>query len=405
MDIFCWNIDGKNKEVEFSFLHDIIITNRFCGFLLNTDLEKYSLLEKYVFDIAMFHFNRLNITFNKNNHCIQFWWKNQFTDNNFHVDCDKYDLYINNKMTYPLLSCITYINDNNYPTAITNITQNQIDEKQIDNVPDDNYIYFSYPKKYKHVAFDGKKYHGMVNLSNSNIFEDNCRLILCMNLLDYVPLNIPYYNADLHTNYFLEYYKRDVSKILFNKDEKLFSLIANSSLSEIYVENVFTDDFYDNLLFNKFTNSKIVLSELYEIITSNNYCSLVVKSKKINTNVNDQTISISIPIFFTNTICNWVISSINDIYENNETIITFVNSIKLLILNNLKISNKQYSFEKIQIVNTYFGDESYYDNSLKFQIVLTGQHLGNLMLHNNNKMFFNTGDIFLNGIIKKCITK
>jgi hypothetical protein len=220
-----------------------------------------------------------------------------------------------------------------------------------------------------------------------------------MNLLEYTPQNIPYYNADLHTNYFLEYYKKDVSKILFNKEEKLFSLIADSSLLEIYVENVFTDDFYDNLLFNKLTNSKTVLSELYEIITSNKDSSLIVKSKKINTKI-DEPINISMPIFLTETICNWLINSINEVYENNESIIKFVNSIKLLILDKLKIIDKKlYYFENIKIVNSKIEDECNYENSLKFQIVLSGTNCGNLILHNNEKMIFNTDDIYLNGII------
>lgn len=405
MDIFCWNIDGKNKEGEFSFLHDIIRTNRFCTFLINNELEKFSLLEKYVFDLAMFHFNRLDITFDKNKHYIQFWWKNQFTDNNFHVDCDKYDLHVNNKMTYPLLSCITYINENNYPTAITNITQSEIGEKKIQTMPDDNYIYFSYPKKYKHIAFDGKKYHGMINLTNNDKFEDNCRLILCMNLLDSPPKNIPYYDSKLHNNHFLEQYSMDVSNILFSREEKLFSLIYEPNVSTVEIENVLTKNFYENAFFNKNDCSKKIFSELMEKIPLHyKYDSIIIKSKKTQTNLLNGPINMEFPYFLTKTICDWLIISINNICENNETIISFIHSIKLLILNKINLFDEDmYCLENIKIMRSNGENDCYYEKSLKFQIVLTGQNKGSLIIHNNDNTHFNENNIFLNGNIIKCI--
>jgi hypothetical protein len=401
MDIFCWNIDGQNKEREFSFLHDIIMTNRFCTFLINAELEKFSLLEKYVFDLAMFHFNRLDITFDKNKHYIQFWWKNQFTDNNFHVDCDKYDLYVNNKMTYPLLSCITYINENNYPTAITNITQSEIGEKKIQTIPDFNYIYLSYPKKYKHIAFNGKKYHGMINLTNNDNFKHGCRLILCMNLLDSHPKNVPYYDSNLHNNHFLEQYSMDVSNILFSKEEKIFSLHSDSSISTFEIENALTKNFYENIFFSKNISSKQFFSELLEKMPlHHNSHSIIIKSKK-HANLLDVPINISFPNFLTKTICNWLVNEIKNVYENNETITTFVNSIKLLILNKINLFDvDMYCLENVKIIHSNTENVDY-AKSLKFQIVLSGQNKCDLIIHNNDKTYFNENNIFLIGNIRK----
>ena len=45
------------------------------NFCLNTDKFEYDLLEKTVYDIAMFHFKQSNINYDKNKHTIEFWCK------------------------------------------------------------------------------------------------------------------------------------------------------------------------------------------------------------------------------------------------------------------------------------------------------------------------------------------
>ena len=89
-------------------------------FLLDLTKNKYTFTEKYVYDIAMFHFARLNIH-NTENHYVEFWFKHEANNNELHVDCDEC-LKNQGNYQYPILASVTYLNDFcNSPTIITNI--------------------------------------------------------------------------------------------------------------------------------------------------------------------------------------------------------------------------------------------------------------------------------------------
>ena len=82
-----------------------------CGgtVLLDLTRSRYTLIEKYVYDIAMFHFARMNIH-DIENHAIEFWCKSKFHTHTLHVDCDE-SLKQKGVYVYPILSCVTYLND------------------------------------------------------------------------------------------------------------------------------------------------------------------------------------------------------------------------------------------------------------------------------------------------------
>ena len=97
--------------------------------LLDMNKSTYSILEKYVYDIAMFHIKRLqncenNISDNevlKENYYVEFWVKAKYETSTLHVDCDEYLRKNQLEYNYPVLSSVTYLNDSNIPTVITNI--------------------------------------------------------------------------------------------------------------------------------------------------------------------------------------------------------------------------------------------------------------------------------------------
>jgi hypothetical protein len=117
-DILTWKIK------EFIFEKDLFseineMNNK--TYLLDLNKNKYSILEKYVYDIACFHIKRLffegsiqiDINDFKNDYFIEFWCKTKYTTSSLHVDCDENLRKEKLDYNYPLLSCITYLNDNN----------------------------------------------------------------------------------------------------------------------------------------------------------------------------------------------------------------------------------------------------------------------------------------------------
>ena len=176
MEILNWQINLTNNldDKILDYFTDIS-TNTY---LLNTTKKELNLLEKYVYDIAMFHFKRLNIEYNSDANYIEFWFKNKVTLKSYHFDCDEYERKTNNKYIYPLLSNVIYLNDSIYPTIITNIDLEKYKYKEFNN---EKNITIIFPKKNKHISFDGTNRHGVSAIFEENK-KDDPRYILAINL-------------------------------------------------------------------------------------------------------------------------------------------------------------------------------------------------------------------------------
>jgi hypothetical protein len=177
--------------------------------LLNTDKNEFNMIEKYVYELAMFHFERLNIVFDKNKHYIEFWYKNEnksYPNNiihNFHADKDELFLQKNKKLVYPLLSTITYLTDSNCPTTISEIPYHHMNEYQKYN----NEIILSFPKKMKHIAFNGLNLHGVFDIFNEKLEVHNIsnRKTLMFNLWEsHSPTDRIYFNNTIPDTIFYE---------------------------------------------------------------------------------------------------------------------------------------------------------------------------------------------------------
>jgi hypothetical protein len=133
--------------------------NAICGsYLLNMSKPSFSLVEKYVYDIAMFHLNNMGIPMRPDIH-VQFWLKTgkicKLTQ--LHRDWyTDYDEYPGQKKAF--LSTITYFNDNDMPTLITDVKIKDRAEEKFDKFKK---VGFSFPRKLKHISFLGRDYfHG-----------------------------------------------------------------------------------------------------------------------------------------------------------------------------------------------------------------------------------------------------
>jgi hypothetical protein len=148
-----WNIKLFNDNKINENIIDLIKTKPKQLYLLNFKKEQFTLIEKYVYDIAVFHLQRLNIDLN-NEIFIEFWFKSKIIDNfdkiyginNFHVDCDEEEKRCNNKVLHPILSCVTYGTDCLSPTIITDVNY---DDYKFKNFENKEMIQVIFPEKNK----------------------------------------------------------------------------------------------------------------------------------------------------------------------------------------------------------------------------------------------------------------
>jgi hypothetical protein len=305
-----WNIsfNDKYKESEKK-ITDLLISyinlNINSTFLLNVNKVLFSSVEKIVYDIAMFHFKRLDIDFDENIHHIEFWFKkgNRKKDLDLHLDCDEYErIKINNlKYNVPILSCLLYLSDINIPTIITNLTSSIIPEKRE--------FCLSFPKYLKHISFcGGINYHGCYNLFEKPI---ESRYILAINLWNIRPLLVPYYNNDMHYYMASIHLKENIiiPKTEVPKTEELIDIsICNKNIKTVSIKKIYEEDFSNQLL-NKFflEDVKSCIVRINENIYDNIFLSIeqIKVLKYIKEHVCEEEI------------CNWIISKL-DLQTNRE---------------------------------------------------------------------------------------
>lgn len=247
--------DGENLEKNLSNN----ISNKKTQ-LLNINFNSNSnsnpnmdLLEKIVYDISMFHLNRLNI---KDNYFIEFWTKDEkilSTDrkifvHNLHSDKDEKLFKKNKELKCPLLSTVTYLNKNYVPTIFTNIKQfnNDFNLKKK--------FLLSFPDKLKHICFDGKYMHGVLNILKS---DENSRKTLMINLWKDSPMDV-------------EYYQSDIENRIFSPDVKLINLNKlTSNINNFKIDNF--PDCFNNILNNHGDNLEQIKKNLTDKITDENF--------------------------------------------------------------------------------------------------------------------------------------
>lgn len=245
MDSNLWKVDYSKYEEQI--LSCIKTYNKKELFLLDTSKTNFELIEKVVYEIAMFHFERLNIIFDPNEHFIEFWFKNTIFKNSdsyphninsFHYDCDENEKKLNNKQFKPLLSCVNYFNDNEFPLLLTDIDLEEYKFKKFENK---NNIQIIFPKKNKQFTFDGTKYHGVVDIFNKlNDDIESERYMLAINLWNRKPLNIDYYENGCENT--------------FNKEDKIVTIESNNVIKELELDlekNILDFNFYEKMLYNK----------------------------------------------------------------------------------------------------------------------------------------------------------
>jgi hypothetical protein len=231
------------------------------NYLLDMNKQKYSILERYVYDIASFHLKRLNTHIEshddiKNNYYIEFWGKSKHVTSVLHVDCGE-ELKIEQlEYKYPLLSSVTYLNDCNIPTVITNIDMDRYMYKDFEK---DQNLFFSFPKKGKQITFDGKYYHGSAILGKEFDVSNEDRYIIAINLWDKPPTNVEYYSDTCE--------KEDDDIIIIQKDHLVYvepeELTENNNIMHIGVDkDTMNYELFENILYKPENNNFTVFDNI-----------------------------------------------------------------------------------------------------------------------------------------------
>jgi hypothetical protein len=234
--IYNSKLEELNILEEFIFKNNKNINDKYNTntFLLDTSLEDFSLIEKYVYEIAMFQFKNLNIKYNSDKYYIEFWWRNDIFKS-FHIDCDEKYRTETKKYSLPLLSNVFYLSDSYYATILTNIELEDYKYKEFNN----HNISISLSKKGKIVSFDSRYFHGV-----SNIFEDidpgvttSGRSTIMINLWDKKPKDIIYYNS----NETIRYDKVSIIQIMKEPEPEYIDYDTNY---ELLFENLLYENYY-----------------------------------------------------------------------------------------------------------------------------------------------------------------
>lgn len=241
-------------------------------FFLDVHKKEFSLVEKLLYDIALFHFKRLGLDINNENYYIECW--NHCRDSNsdlLHLDVLESDFESGNWLSIPFLTTLTYFNDISNPTLILDIDNKCFCKGEYENKS----AYLSFPKMLKTVSFDGgNNYHGAINFLNQGSIRDN-RYIYGMNLWTKVKLSgIEPYSQNIFDNNKMLYHK---NIFYIDKNYNLFSFKKNK-IKKIYINKLPYKFLFINGGKNCSDNSKYVPEEVtalkdwfYHISNTKNY--------------------------------------------------------------------------------------------------------------------------------------
>jgi hypothetical protein len=242
------------------------------SFFLDTTCEKYSFVEKIIYDVALFHINRLQLDI-KNKH-VSFWSKSReymFDYLHMHIDhCDYESEIFNRQFKTPIFTSLLYFNDNNCPTLLTDVTLNM---KQSNNFMNDKNtkLGFSFPRQFKNITFDsGNYYHGESYLYD---YKQTSRKVIVIAVWDEInkPYYIPYFKSDLFYYHWFSRRKINIEKENNTTYYKSIPLMSfentdnNIITIKIHDKQLITNDFFHDVLVKKDKKSLYKFKEILEI--------------------------------------------------------------------------------------------------------------------------------------------
>jgi len=359
-------------------------------FLLDTTKEYFTLIEKYVYLIAMYQFQQLNINYDSSIHHIEFWWRNDVY-RDFHIDCDEEYRSDTGNYKTPILSNVFYLCDSSYATILTNVDFEKYKYKDFEK----NSISVSFPKIGKLVSFDSKYFHGVLNMSHIKSTEN--RSVLMINLWNERPLRINTYIPEKNG--------------IYKKSNNISTIKSCSSPCVIY-HNIKYDVFEGLLYSKKYELIHEYGNIIYNMNTPSSTFHFLHKSLEPSLNVTSLDKKRILPILilspitiehvFTKNTCEWInIEMRDDLTIDISTYPSLFRFILLHIQNSIfpRIKeaysvSKNINITKISIYNER--DQSVVEGN----IVIISLNKKSI-LHNEIKYVLNEGDVIVGTNIDK----
>jgi hypothetical protein len=309
-----YNLLIKQENIEFiqksaDYFDEINST-----YLLKIKNEEFNILEKVVYDIALYHLSQLNIDFDINTHFVEFGVHNKGT-HNFKTNTS----LSNGSQITPFFSSILYLTENNEPDDNMVFTNINLENYIYKEFGDDISLYMSFPKKGQQVIFDGGSYYHASNLLNN--------ITLSVNIWNIFPYRITYFDNTIF-NYLMYSETKDEifndPKNIINRamDSLITAEIDYTSIPMIGTSDLITDDFLETAIYEKVVNDneRKIYENLIKLITDNHsivlFKRIVYKDSEIKEPMS-QRINIKESKFiqrlifqnkFQKEICNWIIS-------------------------------------------------------------------------------------------------
>ena len=195
------------------------------SYLLDLNKEHFDILEKYIYETVEYHCQHNNIILT-NELFVEFYFENEDNNTSLSKNHKKTE---NNVYVYPLINCITYLNEKINPILLTNI---DIEKYIYKDFSFEKQILLLYPKINTQIIVDSSKFYKGFNKYNF----DNSELKLMVNVWNINPINIEYYVPSSITNY-----NKNNSIICINKNKLNFKKIniSNEIINFELFENLF----------------------------------------------------------------------------------------------------------------------------------------------------------------------
>jgi hypothetical protein len=248
-------------------------------YLLDTNKDNFNIIEKFVYDFTIKELDNIGKKLD-DDIFVEFWYKNKFGSHVLHVDCDEFEKANHLNYLYPLFSCISYFNNSEIPTLITNIDMERYKYKDYEN---DISLFLSFPEKNKQLIFEPKYFHGSVILddvlSNINDNNEDSRFIVLINIWDRKPTNVSHYpslNNNTTNNNSTNNNTTNNNSINLNHNKEI-PLFHYENLSDFLVDIPFSSDkinseFMEKLLYEKDKNVFFDLKEtIYNCKNNDNH--------------------------------------------------------------------------------------------------------------------------------------
>lgn len=256
-----WSLDinaTSEEKIEYAQMMDDLFSYGGCSptnYFLDLNKKKYGFIEKFIYDIAIHHFDRLGIKEINDNH-VSFWFRfldNGKNDMNIHIDHDYYEhSKKGTELLRPMCSTLTYLNESSNPSLITEVTLEMSKSKVFHKL--NKSMCFSFPKIMKHVCFNsGKYFHGETSLIECKKRSKRQVLVIAIWDKNNKPLHVPFFNNDMFEYWRFSTLGREIKPFTVCNESHLVNFMSIDSQIQIIPitdNRIINNDFFDSLISN-----------------------------------------------------------------------------------------------------------------------------------------------------------